>query len=187
MPPRQKPNPPEPPSLQQLQDSINTLVAAFTSFRENQDHHHAHYVESINNLQNQLPANLGETIINLQNQIPAHIGESTPTPTRQNDTTIKPLKLRLLPFDGTNCLDWLFQAEQFLVHYSIPHTQRLTHAASYMTGDVLSWFQWMFQNNLLSNWDSFTSTLEVHFGPSIFENHQQELFKLKQTGTVVEY
>lgn len=56
-----------------------------------------------------------------------------------------------------------------------------------MTGDALGWFQWMFQKNLLLNWDSFTSALKVRFGPSTFENHQQALFKLKQTGTVIEY
>jgi len=187
MPPRQQPNPPDPSTLQQLQDSINTLAAAFTAFRDNQDNRHAHYIDSINNLQNQLPANLGETLTNFQNQIPTHIGDNTLQTYRQNDTIIKPPKLHLLPFDRTNPLDWLFQAEQFFVHYSIPHTQRLTHAASYMTGDALGWFQWMFQNNLLSNYDSFTSALEVRFGPSAFENHQQALFKLKQIGTVVEY
>lgn len=172
MPTRQQINPPEPPTLQQLKDSINTLAAAFTAFSDNQDQRHAHYIDSITNL---------------QNQIPAQIDENIPTPTRQTDNSIKPPKLRLLPFDGTNPLDWLFQAEQFFVHYSIPQNQWLTHAASYITGDALSWFQWMFQNNLLSNWDSFTSALEVRFGPSSFENHQQALFKLKQTGSVVEY
>jgi len=202
MPPRQQPNPPDPPTLQQLQDSINTLAAAITAFRDTQDHRHAHYINSINNLRNQLPpnmgetinnlqtqnpANLGETLTHLQNQIPTSLAENTSQQFRQNDTALKPPKLRLLPFDGTNTLDWLFQAEQFFVHYSIPHTQHLIHAASYMTGDALGWFQWMFQNNLLSNWDAFTSALEVRFGPSTFKNHQQALFKLKQTGTVVEY
>jgi hypothetical protein len=90
-------------------------------------------------------------------------------------------------FDGTNPLDWIFLANQFFTHYAIPPFQRLTHAASYMSGDALGWFQWMYNNNLLSTWEAFTTELEVRFGPSSYDNHQQALFKLKQSSTVAEY
>jgi hypothetical protein len=56
-----------------------------------------------------------------------------------------------------------------------------------MTGDALAWFQWLHSSNLLTSWDRFTRDLELPFGPSSFENHQQALFKLKQTSTVQEY
>lgn len=52
MPPRQQP--PEPPSLQQLQESVNNLAAAFTSFREQQDHRHESYLTSIQTLHSQI-------------------------------------------------------------------------------------------------------------------------------------
>ncbi|XP_058746775.1 uncharacterized protein LOC131619725 [Vicia villosa] len=56
-----------------------------------------------------------------------------------------------------------------------------------MKDDALGWFKWMHQNSLLSDWVSFTKALELRFGPSSYENHQAELFKLKQEGSVVEY
>jgi hypothetical protein len=56
-----------------------------------------------------------------------------------------------------------------------------------MTGDALGWFQWMYNNHLLSSWDAFATDLELRFGPSSFDNHQQALFKLKQTTTVAEF
>ncbi|XP_050895481.1 uncharacterized protein LOC127102109 [Lathyrus oleraceus] len=56
-----------------------------------------------------------------------------------------------------------------------------------MQGDALGWYQWMFHNLLLSTWDAFIKDLEVRFGPSAYDNHQQALFKLKQTTTVTDY
>lgn len=56
-----------------------------------------------------------------------------------------------------------------------------------MTGDAIGWYQWMFNNHLLSTWDAFTSALEVRFGPPAYDNHQQALFKLKQTSSVADY
>ncbi|XP_058757922.1 uncharacterized protein LOC131631166 [Vicia villosa] len=96
-------------------------------------------------------------------------------------------KLELPLFDGSNPLEWLFQAEQFFGFYNLPPENRLSLTSFYMKGDALGWFKWMYQNRLLTDWVSFTRALELRFGPSTFENHQAELFKLKQSGSVMEY
>ncbi|XP_058742588.1 uncharacterized protein LOC131615102 [Vicia villosa] len=96
-------------------------------------------------------------------------------------------KLELPLFDGSNPLEWLFQADQFFSFYNLPPENRLSLISFYMKGDALGWFKWMHQNRLLTDWVSFTRALELRFGPSTFENHQAELFKLKQTGSVMEY
>lgn len=100
---------------------------------------------------------------------------------------MKPPKLVLQQFDGSNPLEWVFQAEQFFEHYSIAQGQRLAYVPCYMSADALGWFQWMHQNHLLSSWTEFTRALEIRFGPSSFENHQQALFKLQQSSTVADY
>lgn len=56
-----------------------------------------------------------------------------------------------------------------------------------MTCEALGWYQWMHNNHLLTTWDEFKRSFELRFGPSAYENHQQMLFKLKQTTTVSEY
>jgi hypothetical protein len=56
-----------------------------------------------------------------------------------------------------------------------------------MKGEALSWFKWIALNNHLSDWPTFMRQLEIRFGPSTYENHQAELFKLKQVGTISEY
>jgi len=60
-------------------------------------------------------------------------------------------------------------------------------SAFYMKRDALGWFKWMYQNNELTDWPSFTKALELRFGPSTYVNHQAELFKLHQDGSVSDY
>lgn len=56
-----------------------------------------------------------------------------------------------------------------------------------MQGPALGWFKWLHTNNQLTTWNDFTRALELRFGSSTFENHQAALFKLRQTGIVMEY
>jgi hypothetical protein len=90
-------------------------------------------------------------------------------------------------FDGTNVLDWIFQAEQFFMFYNISPENRVPMVAFYMKREALGWYKWMYQNHQLLDWLSFSRELELRFGPSTFENHQAQLFKLRQTGTISEY
>lgn len=75
-------------------------------------------------------------------------------------------------FDGTNPLEWLFQAEQFFEFYHLSPENRLSMMSFYMKGDALCWFKWMHQNNELLDWFSFTRALELRFGASTYANHQ---------------
>lgn len=104
-----------------------------------------------------------------------------------NPSPFRTPKLKLSMFDGTDPLEWLFQAEQFFTFYQIPPESRLSMSSFYMKGDALSWFKWMYQNHQLFDWFSFTKALELRFGPSTYANHQAELFKLRQLGSVSDY
>lgn len=42
-------------------------------------------------------------------------------------------------------------------------------------------------NNLLGTWTKFYRALELCFGPSTYENHQDTLFKIHQTTVVLAY
>jgi len=102
-------------------------------------------------------------------------------------TLPRPPKIQLSFFDGSDPLDWLFQADQFFQFYNITWESRLHMAAFYMREYALSWFKWMYQNHQLSDWLSFSCALELRFGPSTYANNQAELFKLCQNSTVTEY
>jgi len=64
--------------------------------------------------------------------------------------------------------------------------QYLPMVGFFIQGEALSWFKWLHNNNLLTNWHSFTQALELCFGLSTYINHQVELFKLQQTTSVTE-
>jgi len=124
-------------------------------------------------------------------QIPAPQTMPNPNPHPQyhppNPSNIRPPKLLLAFFEGSDPLDWLFQAEQYFSFYQILLAQRLSMVAFHMKGEALSWFKLLHQNNLVTDWVSFTRALELRFGPSTYTNHQALLFKLQQVTTVTEY
>lgn len=124
----------------------------------------------------------------LASQIPTLIreqlsGYSHPRPT----PTPKPPKINLLPFDGSNPLDWIFQAEQYFDLTKVPPSQSLTYVPFFIQGEALGWYKWMAGNHQISTWEAFTRAVELIFGPSYFENHQAALFKPRQLGSVMEY
>nr|GEZ38524.1 hypothetical protein [Tanacetum cinerariifolium] len=51
----------------------------------------------------------------------------------------RPPKIFLPTFDGSNPLDWIFQADNYFTYYAIPPDQRLSLSVFYFTGDALSW------------------------------------------------
>ncbi|KAK9070431.1 hypothetical protein SSX86_010833 [Deinandra increscens subsp. villosa] len=96
-------------------------------------------------------------------------------------------KISLPLFDGTNPLDWIFQADNFFNYYQTPIAQRISLSVFYFTGDALSWYKHLATNEMLGTWATFKRELEIRFGPSSYENHEATLFKLRQTSTVTEY
>ncbi|XP_071699636.1 uncharacterized protein [Rutidosis leptorrhynchoides] len=114
--------------------------------------------------------------------------QKPPIPTNTSTNShLKSPKIHLPAFDGTTPLDWLFQADQYFNFYRIPYEQRVSLASFHFNGEALSWYKYLYNNNLLGDWPQFTRALQLRFGPSYFENHQATLFKLQQTTTVVAY
>ncbi|KAL4581954.1 hypothetical protein LXL04_006488 [Taraxacum kok-saghyz] len=110
-----------------------------------------------------------------------------PPPRQPPNQNIRPPKILLPTFNGSNPLDWLFQATNYFEYYRIPPAQRLSLSVFYFTGEALSWYKHLANNNLLGNWIEFSRALELRFGPSAYVNHQATLFKLTQTSTVSAY
>lgn len=63
----------------------------------------------------------------------------------------------------------------------------MDYVGFFMPDEALSWYKWMHGNHQLSTWEVFTRALELHFGPSSYENHQAALFKLRHVGSVADY
>ncbi|KAL4555814.1 hypothetical protein LXL04_038442 [Taraxacum kok-saghyz] len=110
-----------------------------------------------------------------------------PQPPPPPPPQLRPPKIQLPNFSGTNPLEWIFQAENYFTYYNVPQNQRITLAVFYFTGDALIWYKHLATNRLLSTWPEFNQAIEARFGPSTYENHQATLFKLRQTSSVSAY
>lgn len=144
------------PDMAELHEAIIALAAAFNTNKTAQDQRHDHYLSSFQSLQDQLDA---------------HKQTIQTSPSSFLTQSVKPPKLHLQPFDGSNSLEWIFQANRFFTHYSISPS---TAPPSYflLHGRWCSWvYQWMHHNGFLSTWEEFTHAL----------------FKLQQITTVTDY
>ncbi|KAL4575026.1 hypothetical protein LXL04_021866 [Taraxacum kok-saghyz] len=134
-----------------------------------------------------LSTNMANLVTILTNQRLNQPPPPPPPPPPPHPPNLRPTKILLPNFDGSNPLDWLFQANNYFEYYAVAIDQRVTLSVFYFNGDALSWYKYLASNQLLGTWPDFSRQLELHFGPSTFENHQATLFKLQPTTTVAAY
>lgn len=54
---------------------------------------------------------------------------------------LKISKISLPPFDGSNPLDWLFQADQYFTYYNISPPKVFHSFLFFMKGSALGWYK----------------------------------------------
>ena len=64
--------------------------------------------------------------------------DSNPQP---NFPQVRKLNFDLPRFDGTNALDWIFNADRFFDYYNIPDMERISIASTHIDKGVVPWFQ----------------------------------------------
>nr|GEU72163.1 ankyrin repeat-containing domain, PGG domain protein [Tanacetum cinerariifolium] len=84
----------------------------------------------------------------------------------------RPPKILLPNFDGSNPLDWIFQANNYFEYYSIPTAQRVTISVFYFIGDALSYWTLIDQDMVATVSEFFRQVLYlgVLLGLTLFEN-----------------
>ncbi|XP_065632203.1 uncharacterized protein LOC136068679 [Quercus suber] len=65
--------------------------------------------------------------------------------------------------------------------------ERVVLASFHLQDDALQWYQWYEKTQPNVQWEEFTQALCVRFGPSDYEDFDEALAKVRQTGTVREY
>lgn len=71
-----------------------------------------------------------------------------PPPPPPHNQQPRSLKISLPSFDGSNPLDWTFQANNYYDYYNIPNNQRLPLAVF----SALSWYKHLAHNQVLTTW-----------------------------------
>ncbi|GKB78344.1 retrotransposon gag domain, retroviral aspartyl protease [Tanacetum coccineum] len=82
---------------------------------------------------------------------------------------------------------WILKAEKYFRYYDIPEEEKVDVASMHLEGDALDFYSWASTNQTMEYWEDLVRALQKIFGPTEFQNPDEYLCSLKQTGTVQEY
>ncbi|KAI4323138.1 hypothetical protein L6164_022768 [Bauhinia variegata] len=69
----------------------------------------------------------------------------------------------------------------------MPDELKVDIAAMYLEGDALDLFSWISGERTLLYWEELVKLLQEHYGPAEFQNPDEHLCSIRQTGSVQEY
>ncbi|KAJ1405708.1 Retrotransposon gag domain [Sesbania bispinosa] len=168
--------------LQTMQTQINTLTTWMEEQRKYQQENQDRF-EKIQKMMELLLRNQGRAVGG-KNSNGGTPGSSVTSVT----SSVRDISLGFPHFDGhTPVLEWIFKAEKFFSYHHTPDADRVEIAAIHFEKDVIPWFQMLQRMESVSSWSDLTRALEYQFGPSPFDCPMGELFKLQQTGSVLDY
>ncbi|KAH0781188.1 hypothetical protein KY290_000786 [Solanum tuberosum] len=104
-----------------------------------------------------------------------------------NLPTSKPSTLKFQRFCGENSEFWISQAEQYFDFYEIAENHKLSLASYYLDGAALTWYQWLFQNKQLVDWEHFAAKVLIRFRKRHLKLQVGRLANLWQVPTVTKY
>uniref|UniRef100_A0A2N9H8H7 RNA-directed DNA polymerase n=1 Tax=Fagus sylvatica TaxID=28930 RepID=A0A2N9H8H7_FAGSY len=90
-------------------------------------------------------------------------------------------------FNGDDPTGWIYKADQFFRYQGTIAQEKVLLASFHLQDDALQWYQWYARSQPNVRWEEFTQALCVRFGPSDYEDFDEALSRLRQTGTVREY
>ena len=82
---------------------------------------------------------------------------------------------------------WILKAEKYFRYYDIPDDEKVDVASMRLEGDALDLYSWLSTDQTIGYWEDLVHALQKSFGPTEFQNPDEHLCSLKQTGTVHEY
>lgn len=83
---------------------------------------------------------------------------------KKSTTSIPPRgPVELERLRGGNPESWILQAERYFEFYSIADNIKLSLASSYLDGEALAWFQWLYRNKKFVDRKHFTEKLKLHY------------------------
>ncbi|PWA75166.1 retrotransposon gag domain, Retroviral aspartyl protease [Artemisia annua] len=82
---------------------------------------------------------------------------------------------------------WILKAEKYFRYYDILEEEKVDVASMHLEGDALDFYSWISTNQTIEYWEDLVRALQRNFGPTEFQNPNEHLCSVKQTGTVQEY
>ncbi|XP_018633615.1 uncharacterized protein [Nicotiana tomentosiformis] len=96
-------------------------------------------------------------------------------------------KMEFPRFEGGDPRGWILKAEKYFCYYQTPEEHKVDIAAMYLEGDALDLFSWINRERTLLYWEELVKALQENYGPAEFQNPDEHLCSIQQTGSVQEY
>ncbi|PWA82162.1 hypothetical protein CTI12_AA180690 [Artemisia annua] len=96
-------------------------------------------------------------------------------------------KMEFPKFEGGDPRGWILKAEKYFRYYQTPDESKVEIASMYLEGDALDLFAWISAEHNHLYWEELVKILHENYGPAEFQNPDEHLCNIKQTGTVQEY
>ncbi|KAD1573182.1 hypothetical protein E3N88_42611 [Mikania micrantha] len=90
-------------------------------------------------------------------------------------------------FSGGDPRGWLLKAEKYFRYYQIPDEVKVEIASMYLEGDALDLYSWLSNDQPITFWEKLVQAFTKNFGSAEYQNPDEFLCGIKQTGSVQEY
>ncbi|XP_057803166.1 uncharacterized protein LOC131018464 [Salvia miltiorrhiza] len=100
-----------------------------------------------------------------------------------------PIRMEFPRFTGTDPHVWIDRAEQYFEVQRIEKSEKVRVASFYLEGEANQWWRWFkhVNHHRKVSWRSFKKGLLVRFESSVYEDPNEAIGKLKQTGAFRNY
>ncbi|CAH9112200.1 unnamed protein product [Cuscuta europaea] len=105
----------------------------------------------------------------------------------QNFTRRPYAKVDFPKFDGGDPRGWILKAEKYFRYYQVPDNQKVEIASMSLEGEALDVFAWMNGEESILYWEELVKLLQENFGLAEFQNPDEYLCNIRQSGSIQEY
>ncbi|XP_010412881.1 PREDICTED: uncharacterized protein LOC104699246 [Camelina sativa] len=90
-------------------------------------------------------------------------------------------------FDGAGIYGWVARVERFFRIGGYNDEEKLALVSVSLSGEALSWYNWVVNTRQFGSWVQFKSSLMLRFGNLKIRGPSQSLFCIKQKGSLADY
>jgi hypothetical protein len=107
----------------------------------------------------------------------------TPLPGQQSTSLRFPKPDKFTGKRSDDIANWIFSMDNLFAVQTLPETQKVVYAVSFLTEEALSWWQVARENGQINTWDSLKSAMLAYFeSPTKVRDAKNKLYDLSQIG-----